>query len=270
MKKIIATLLTAATLLTTAVSVSAIEKSDKPITGGNTLFTQKEIMYTGESDAASPWSNAFCNEDWTGCRWTEATVDGIDCVKVVPASGATSSYMDFNYYQWNNDKYYPSLDCSEYKFIKVKYMLNDAAAKTAGASQFWASTDSPELSKTLSTGTIDYTMPAATAGKWQEVIVDLSGIKFNGNGDSNVAWADRTIRQFRYYPFGKAAAAADAECYIEYIAFFKTEAEAKAFTNAKKVETKVDSAAQTADPIALVVLAASASMGLAFVAKKKH
>lgn len=269
MKKIIATLLATASLMTAAVSVSAIEKSDSPITGGNTLFTQAEIMYTGEPDAASAWSNAFCNEDWTGCRWTAATLDGIDCVKVVPASGATKNYMDFNYYQWNNDKYYPSLDCSKYKFVKVKYMLNESAAKTAGASQFWASSDSTELSKTRSTGTVDYTMPAAKAGEWQEVIVDLSGMKFNGGGDTNVSWSDLTIRQFRYYPFGTTAAASDAECYIEYIAFFKTEAEAKAFTN-KKVETKVDSAAQTSDPIALVVLAAAASMGIAFTAKKKH
>ena len=266
MKKILATLLAAATLMTAAVSVSAITKSDKPITGGNTLFTQKEIMYTGEPDAASKWSNAFCNEDWTGCRWTADKKDGIDVVKVVPVAGKNANYMDFNYYQWNNDKYYPSLDCGEYKFLKVKYMLNDAAAKTAGDSQFWASQDSPELGKTTVTGTVSYKMPAE-ANKWQEVIVDLSGMKLG-----ETKWTDTTIRQFRYYPFGKTAPAADAECYIEYIAFFKTEAEAKAFTN-KKAETKPTkptTAAQTADPIALVVLAAAASTGLAFVASKKH
>lgn len=266
MKKILATILAAATLMTAAVSVSAITKSDKPITGGNTLFTQKEIMYTGEPDAASKWSNAFCNEDWTGCTWTADKKDGVDVVKVVPVAGKNANYMDFNYYQWNNDKYYPSLDCGEYKFLKIRYMLNDAAAKTAGTSMFWASQDSPELSKTAGTGSIDYKMPAE-ANKWQEVVVDLSGMKLGGTN-----WSDTTIRQFRVYPFGKTAAAADAECYIEYIAFFKTEAEAKAFTN-KKAETKPEkptTAAQTADPIALVVLAAAASTGLAFVASKKH
>ena len=271
MKKIIAAILAAGMALTAAVSVSAITKSDKPITGGNTVFTQKEIMYTGEPDAASAWSNAFCNEDWTGCRWTAETKDGVACVKVVPVAGKTNNYMDFNYYQWNNDKYYPSLDCSQYKYLKVKYMLNDSAAKTAGASTFWASSDSPELSKTLSTGTISYDMPAAPPGKWQEVIVDLTGLKFNGNGDTNVAWTDKTIRQFRYYPFGKTVPAADAECYIQYIAFFKTEAEAKAFTGTTKTTTtNPGTAAQTADPIALVVLAAAASAGLAFAASKKH
>ena len=134
MKKIISALLTTAVVLAAAVQVSAITKSDEPITGGNTVFTQKEFMYTGEPDAASPWSNAFCNEDWTGCRWTAETKDGVDCIKVVPVSGSSQNYMDFNYYQWNNDKYYPSLDCSEYRFLKVRYMLNDTAAKTAGKS----------------------------------------------------------------------------------------------------------------------------------------
>ena len=52
---------------------------------------------------------------------------------------------------------------------------------------------------------------------------------------------------------------------------FKTEAEAKAFTGAAKTTTKnPGTAAQTADPIALVVLAAAASAGLAFAASKKH
>ena len=269
MKKIIATLLAAATMLTAAVSVSAITSSDKPIKGGNTLFTQKEIMYTGEADAATKWCNAFCNEDWTGCRWTAETKDGVDVVKVTPVAGKGANYMDFNYYQWNNDKYFPSLDCGEYKFLKIRYMLNDAAAKASGNSTFWASKDSTELSKTINPGTVDFKMPVE-ANKWQEVIVDLSSIKF---GD-NTSWADSTVRQFRVYPFGKDKAQDGAECYIEYIAFFKTEAEAKAFTN-KKTETKPaadkpTTAAQTADPIALVVLAASASMGLAFVASKKH
>lgn len=271
MKKLIATLLAAGMTLTAAVSVSAITKSDKPITGGNTVFTQKEIMYTGEPDAASKWSNAFCNEDWTGCRWTAETKDGVECVKVVPVAGKSQNYMDFNYYQWNNDKYYPSLDCSQYRYLKIRYMLNDSAAKTAGESQFWASTDSPELSKTLSTGTIGYKMPDPTAGKWQEVIVELSGLKFNGGTDSNAAWETKTIRQFRIYPFGKTVPAADAECYIQYIAFFKTEADAKAFTGNAKTETKnPGTAAQTADPIALVALAAAASAGLAFAVSKKH
>ena len=93
----------------------------------------------------------------------------------------------------------------------------------------------------------------------------------NGGTDSNAAWETKTIRQFRIYPFGKTVPAADAECYIQYIAFFKTEADAKAFTGNAKTETKnPGTAAQTADPIALVALAAAASAGLAFAVSKKH
>ena len=269
MKKIISALLTTAVVLAAAVQVSAITKSDEPITGGNTVFTQKEFMYTGEPDAASPWSNAFCNEDWTGCRWTAETKDGVDCIKVVPVSGSSQNYMDFNYYQWNNDKYYPSLDCSEYRYFKVRYMLNDKAAETAGKSTFWASLDSPVLSQTLAAGSLDYDMPEAKPGEWQEVIVDLSSLQM---GD--YVWTDSTIRQFRYYPFGSTPAEDGAECCSEYMAFFKTESEAESYKgpNAVADTTEADptASAETADMSAVVVLAASASLGLALALRKKH
>lgn len=177
--------------------------------------------------------------------------------------------MDFNYYQWNNDKYYPSLDCSEYRYFKVRYMLNDKAAETAGKSTFWASLDSPVLSQTLAAGSLDYDMPAAKPGEWQEVIVDLSSLQM---GD--YVWTDSTIRQFRYYPFGSTPAEDGAECCIEYMAFFKTESEAESYKgpNAVADTTEADptASAETADMSAVVVLAASASLGLALALRKKH
>ncbi|MBQ8509572.1 MAG: hypothetical protein IJ493_06650 [Clostridia bacterium] len=277
MKKLIATILSVASIATAAIlPASAITMSDKPITGGNTIFTQEELMYTGEPAAASKWSNAFCNEDWTGCTWTAATEDGIDCIKVVPAAGKSKFYMDFNYYQWNNDKYYPSLDCSEYKFIKVKYKLNDAGASmaTADKTHFWASQDSPELSKTLATAEADFTGFSNKANVWQTVTLDLSGLNF-----ASTKWSDATVRQFRYYPFGNASAAVDgAVCYIEYIAFFKTKAEADAYQGpaaeaaaaAAAAAAANEKAAQTADPIALTVLAGAAALGMAVVIGKKR
>ena len=270
MKKIITALLTTAVLLTAAVQVSAITESDEPITGGNTIFTQKEFVYTGEPTAKSNWCNAFCNEEWTGCSWTDDTKDGVDCIKVVPVSGSAESFMDFNYYQWDNDKYYPSLDCSEYRFLKVRYMLNDTAAKTAGKSKFWASLDSPVLSQTLAAGSLDYDMPEAKPGEWQEVIVDLSSLQMG-----SYVWTDSTIRQFRYYPFGSTPAEDGAECYIEYMAFFKTGSEAESYKgpSAAVAEENTDGAevsAATADMTAVVILAASASLGLALALRKKH
>ena len=269
MKKILAAILCAATMISAAaVSASAITKSDKPITGGSTVFTQKEIIYEGEPTAASKWSNAFCNEDWTGCRWTAATEDGIAVAKVTPVAGKTKFYMDFNYYQWNNDKYYPSLDGKEYKFLKVKYKLNDAAAKMAKVeSTFWASQDSPELGKTLAAAQKTYTMPVE-ANKWVTVVIPLSDLKFD---KSAAAWSDATVRQFRYYPFGNANAVVDgAACCIEYMAFFKTEAEANAYKGpAAEAAAKKPASPSTADPMLITLLAAAASLGAAYTAKKR-
>lgn len=239
MKKILSTMLAAAMVMTAAVSVSAITMSETPITGGTTLFTQAEMMYTGEPEAASSWSNAFCNEEWTGAQWTAETVDGVDCIKIVPVEGREQCFLDFNYYQWNNDMYYPSLDCSEYSFIKIRYMLNDAGAAALGVGHFWASEDAAELSTTEDDSHLDFTMPDATPNEWQEVIVDLSDMVFGDN-----LWGDTTIRQFRVYPFGWSMPGTDAACYIEYIAFFATKEEAEAFSlNAPVEETPAETEA---------------------------
>jgi len=273
MKKILAAILCAATMISAAaVSASAITKSDKPITGGTTIFTQKEIIYEGEPTATAKWSNAFANSDWTGCRWTAATEDGIPVAKVTAVAGKTAFFMDFNYYQWNNDKYYPSLDCSQYKFFKIKYKLNDAAAKMAKTdSTFWVSQDSPELGKTTDTAQKTYTMPVE-ANKWVTVVIPLSDLKFSKTATE---WSNTTIRQFRYYPFGNAKAAeADAACFIEYMGFFKTEAEANAYEGpaaeaAKAAAKKPAASPATADPMLITVLAAAASLGAAYTAKKR-
>lgn len=266
MKKILSTIVGIAIIASAAIlPVSAITKSDKPITGGNTLFTQSEIMYTGEPTATSAWSNAFCNKEWTGCTWTAAIEDGIDCVKVTPVAGKSTHMMDFNYYQWNNDKYYPSLDCGEYKYLKVKFKVNEAGAKNLGTSHFFASQDSPELGKTLANAEKDLPGFPNTANVWQEAIIDLSDLSFNGT-----PWSDVTIRQFRYYPFGNGAADADAVCYIEYMGFFKTLAEANAYKGpAAAKAAEQNKAPATVDPIFVTVIIAAASASGAIVFSKK-
>ena len=279
MKKIIATLLCAVVLLSASlVSVSAITKSDTPIVGGNTIFTVKEFIYEGEPTATSPWSNAFCNEDWTGCRWSPVVEDGIDCIAVETVQG-WEHYMDFNWYQWNNDKYYPALDCSEYKFFKVKYKLNDVAAEalaeiTEGASQFVAKTQDILSSGSGASGTLRYTMTVAS-NEWIELIIPLSDTKFSSI-PFDIPWEEETIRQFRYYPFGSIKDPIKGGiCYIEYMAFFKTEAEAKAFTNAAPEDPEdpeVPEPPKTADHVLVSVIAAFVSFGVAtsvVIAKKR-
>lgn len=270
MKKIIATLLCAVVLLSASlVSVSAITKSDTPIVGGNTIFTVKEFIYEGEPTATSPWSNAFCNEDWTGCRWSPVVEDGIDCIAVETVKGNGEHYMDFNWYQWNNDKYYPALDCSEYKFFKVKYKLNDVAAEVLaeiyeGAAEFVTKTQDV-LGSGGAWGILPYTMTVAS-NEWVELIIPLSNTKFNGT-----PWEEETIRQFMYYPFGSIMEPIKGGiCYIEYMAFFKTEAEAKAFTNAAPEEPEDNPT--TADHVLVSVIAAFVSFGVAtsvVIAKKR-
>ena len=265
MKKIIATLLCAVVLLSASlVSVSAITKSDTPIVGGNTIFTVKEFMYKGEPTATSAWSNAFCNEDWTGCRWTATVEDGIECIAVTAVQGNGEHYMDFNWYQWDNDKYYPALDCSEYKFFKVKYKLNEAAAVIIseiyeGRSEFVSKTQD-ELGKGGKWGILGYTM-TVVADEWVEVIVPIHNTKFNG-----FPWEEETIRQFMYYPFGSIAQPIPyGVCYIEYMGFFKTEEEAIAFTNAAPgvPSDPGTDAPETADRTLVSVLAAFVSFGVA-------
>lgn len=261
MKKIIALFLCTVVLFSASlVSVSAITKSDTPIVGGNTIFTVEEFMYEGEPTATSPWSNAFCNEAWTGCVWERTVEDGIDCIAVYPVQGNGEHYMDFNWYQWNNDKYYPALDCAEYKFFKVKYKLNEAAATEMTeiyecVAEFVCKTQDA-LGSGGAWGILPYTT-TAVANEWVEVIIPLSGMKFNG-----YAWETETIRQFMYYPFGGISAPIeDGVCYIEYMGFFKTEEEAKAFTNAAPEEPEDNPT--TADHVLVSVIAAFVSFGVA-------
>ncbi|MBQ8509571.1 MAG: helix-turn-helix domain-containing protein [Clostridia bacterium] len=211
---------------------SSLIRSNHPIAGGSTFFSQTEFMYRGEPTARKPWCNAFCKAGWTGVTWHAATEDGVKCICVMPVRGKddVNHILDFNYYQWDNDVYYPSLDCSEYRVLKVRYKLNKAAAETCGESKFYVSPDMKKLSTTLDkkrqafSSWLSYTMPNKP-DVWHTLILDLSQMKVGG-----MPWEKTTIRQFRYLPFGEREPSPDAVCFIEYIAFYPSleEAEKKA------------------------------------------
>lgn len=214
--------------------------SDHPIPGGRTYFGQKEFMYTGEPSALRPWCNAFCRASWTGCIWHATHMNGRDCICIMPVSPAEliGHFMDFNYYQYNNDVYYPSLDCSEYRYLRVRYLFNSAASQTSCNGRFSISPDMPVLGTTFDkmiikspqdkknrngfASYIDYEMPTEP-NVWHTLLVDLSSIMV---GDK--PWKDITVRQFRYMPFGIDDPDPGALCYIESIAFFRTREEAEA------------------------------------------
>lgn len=243
MKKVVSLLLLTAVLaLSLTCTVSA---ASAPVAGGPTTFLVDDIMYAGDPDTT--WNHAFCNEDWTGCRWTRATEDNVDCAMVVPVDGAGSNYMDYNYYQWNYTEYNPSLDASQYKYVKVRYKFNDTVADgTSG--MMWFSKDVTPLgdSSILKTATVTFDMSFAT-NTWQTVTAYLGDAVF----DDGSKWGDDSIRQFRWFPFGNQTAAQGNVCYIEYIAFFKTQQEADAFigpyeTALLNAETETAAPADTA------------------------
>jgi len=254
----------------------AIKTADHPIPGPDAIheWGHLEFMYEGEEDAVSLWNNAFCNEKWTGITWTAVIEDGIPCIAVRAVDEGGYGFMDFNYYKTDNDKYYPSLDCSYYKYLKVKYKLNSYAAANAGPSSFFVSSDADKLGSQGAVANIRFDMTVKSE-KWVEQIIDLSQIKFSDGS----RWEDKSIRQFRYYPFGTGAMPYEATCHIEYIAFFPTLEKAEAYmgpyaeNNAETDPLPSDqsqSSAQTSDLVPVssaVILISSASL---LILKKYH
>jgi len=223
----------------TVIPAAAITTSDTPIPGPEapTYWGQEELMYEGEPAAASKWSNAFCNEQWTGALWTAAEVDGTPAIKITAVEGK-NPMLDFNYYQYNNDKYYPSLVCADYPVVAFKFMYNEEGAAVArDVGSFWASVDADELGTTAEAASMQYMREAAyEANVWYTDIIDLSSFKFT----DEKAWSDETIRQFRVYPFGEwIQANGDEECYVAWVGFFKSVEEAQAFAGTAAEETPV-------------------------------
>lgn len=283
MKKLIAVILMLVALLSLmAVPASAIKMADSPIPGPDapTKWGAVEIMSTGYEGASSPWSDAFCNDAWTGCTWVAAKIGDVQAVTISPNMEKSAYFMDYNYYQWNNDKYYPSLVCGNYPVIAYRVMYNQPAADAMNAAKkltFWASSDSPKLGATRSTGTLDVAdANTYKADTWYTVTIDLSKFTFS----DGAAWANETIRQYRLYPFGTAKLTADCRAHLEWVGFFADLNEAKDYKGPYYVEPVETTAAaeaakpaaaapQTFDAITLTAAAAVVSLGSALVLRRK-
>jgi len=298
MKKLIALVLGVACILSIAVMpTSAIQMSDTPIPSpdAQTKWDADGLMYEGEPVAASPYSNAWTNEpddggSWYGLKtWYKTEVDGVPCIAVSPCEGKSEPYMDFNYYQWNNDYYYPSLICQDYPYIAAKISYNQAAVdamKSVTGTKYNAYPERHPLGQgggggESTTLVQSFDRANAVAGEWYIEVFDLTVLTMDiGN------WMDdnASIRQMRYYPFGVGAAPVGGEvAYVAWIGFFKTAEEALAYdpyyvepeTEAPAPETEAPSSAttssaQTADIVSLTVAAAVVSLGLAVVVSKKR
>jgi len=296
MKKLIALVLGVACILSIAVMpTAAIQVSDTPIPSPDaaTKWDVDGIMYEGEPDDNSWWSNAFINEPsetYYGLdKFTATEVDGIPCVQVQPLPGKTEPYFDFNYYQFYNDEYFPSLICQDYPYFAAKIMYNENAAALVNAgrdtSDFVAMTEDV-LGGAGKQGRVTFERQEFVAGEWSIEIIPVKDIVWAEL--NNLSWMDddASIRQYRYYPFGFDYGwngDNDATCYVSWMGFFKSEEEALAYdpyyvepeTEAPAPETEAPSStttdsAQTADIVSLTVAAAVVSLGLAVAVSKKR
>ena len=204
----------------------------QPTPGGRALFSVDEMMYTGDPGTQS--HNAFAKPDvinpktgkyetYFGIDMEKATYLGRECVKISLLDDYTQGYLDFNYYQWDADRYNPSLDGSKYKYLVVNYTYrkSEYAPKYL---QFYASKDMVPLSvSNLKTATTNESLNYKH-GEWNQAIFDLSDMRFT----DGTKWTENTIRQWRIYPFiGNDDP--DARMYISSIGFFETEEEAKSW-----------------------------------------
>ena len=214
-----------------SVAVSA-QGYDAPTTGGKTIFLVEDMMYEG--DPGTQGHGAIIKPTMTALKsgkpLTYAGLDivqdkykGLDCVKVTPIDGKVTGYFDFNYYQWDSEFYMPSLDCSQYKWLKIKYAYNEKAKMDY--MMFFASKDVTPLgvNDLLTNGYTTWDI-ANGNGEWMETIVNLDDIIF----EDGTTWSESTVRQFRIHLF-EGNDDPDAVCYIAGFGFVKTEEEAKAW-----------------------------------------
>lgn len=250
LRRFITSALAAILALTTSASVS-VSASATPVDGGKTLFKAEDFRIDYDSVNGNGAFKPYRTD------MEVVNVDGKEVVKLTAQKDDRPSLIDFSYYQWNNSEYLPVLNTKEYKFLKISYKR--AAASKADFT-FWKSVEY-ELGKTLPEKTFNFRADSTT---WDSVIIDLSA-------QSGLDWSDKNVRQLRLYPWGMGSASnyAGETFYLEYLGFFKTEAEAKAFTLDKKVETKPATAPATFDVTAVMAVCALTSATAAFVISKR-
>ncbi|MBQ7821846.1 MAG: InlB B-repeat-containing protein [Clostridia bacterium] len=210
-------------------------KYTSPLGGGNTYFGIDEMMYPGDHGTqfqnaiAKPgiWSPASGQyETFFGINMEESAYGNIKCVKVSLLDGYKTGYFDFNYYQHNCGYFMPSLDASQYKYLKIIYAYNNAASNV-NYMKFWASKDvnaGEPLMSAYKTFKI-----SNGYGQWQSQVVKLDSMTFQ----DGTKWADNTVRQFRIQMF-EGNTNPDAAFYVAGFAFFKTEEEANAWDLSNK------------------------------------
>ncbi len=243
------TAILAATMLS-AVSVSA---ATAPVDGGKTVFKAEDFSVDYDSVNGNGAFKAYRAD------MEVVSIDGKDAVKFTAQNEEKQALIDFSYYQYNNSEYLPALNTSEYRYLKISYKRSGATTADFG---FWLATED-ELGKGGTNASCTFKTDSTS---WDTVIIDLAA-------QSSLKWTDKNIRQFRLYPWGmvNANGFAGESIYIEYVGFFKTEAEAKAFTLDKpKAEEKPTAAPATFDMTAVCAILAASSAAVVLGKRKAH
>ena len=251
-KNFLKSALTAILAITIFASVN-VSASATPVDGGKTLFKAEDFKLDYDSVNGNGAFKAYRAD------MEVVSVDGKDAVKFTAQNEAKQALIDFSYYQYNNSEYLPALNTSEYRFLKISYKR---AAATKADFTFWKAIEG-ELGKGTDAKNVAFRADSTT---WDSVIIDLSA-------QNGLGWTDKNIRQFRLYPWGMVNANeyAGESIFVEYVGFFKTEAEAKAFTlDVPKNNNKPTTAPATFDMTAIIVVSALTSAAFVMTKRKAH
>ncbi|MCI8387785.1 MAG: hypothetical protein HFE63_04900 [Clostridiales bacterium] len=203
-------------------------------------------------------SNKPAHEYWRHSVAELTEEDGVTCLKMVAA--ADDKYpTQVNVYWADKDatEAEGAINLEKYPYMLMSYKTTLAAA-----------VDLPTCWNTV------YYNDAGTteAGDWNVTVLNFDPAKINKGTFQNLT-SEVFIRFFGETPSKEYVG---AEFYLEYVAFFRTEADALAFAEAKKNsantanETAVESSAQTDDGIYFAVAALLISAGGALVFKRRR
>ncbi|MBQ8508328.1 MAG: hypothetical protein IJ493_00280 [Clostridia bacterium] len=151
---------------------------------------------------------------------------------------------------------------NEYRYMKIRYKTS-AASSFAPAATYWMPGNGTSM-------TFDLNL----SGNWEELIIDLTKadglgwLAYKDNNESSASYNTDKIRSFRI-DFPKDSAITYS---VDYLAFFKTEADAKTFdgTMASLEPAAPAAAPSTADASAIAILALTCSAAAALILRKKH
>jgi len=251
MKKIISSILIAASLLAMlAAGVSAASfKNDKAVVFNSDGLTEKA---NGQYNTTGAEKSVLELYTWGSGAMTYAD----NAIVLTTGAGGKNMFegviVDPN---WHFDL--------DYKFLKIRYKSNKAIADgTVGYN----------LPSNLSTGKFKLTLD----GQWHETIVDMTKIEW-----TKINWKEYVDDYAKSASLGKKLMRSfridfpvvDGAVYtVDYIGYFKTEADAKAFDGTEASLAKKPApttAPATADPMTLALVAAAASMAGVVVSKKR-